>query len=147
MFLGVKISPCTKFTKLLIGLKHVLIFHIILRRYGNVTLMKFRNLEKIRKKYDKIKLDISYLESCLRHWVIPKFLNLKLANHRLRSSKTCDKSKPNFWRMRYINTNLKWVQVQNRIFIGRTETIIEYVEVYGMVLFSARYFKFQKHLL
>ena len=67
---------------------HKSIIQVISRRYGHETLLKFSNLEKLRKKRDKILLDIDFLENCLKNDVIPKFLYFKLANNRLRSSKT-----------------------------------------------------------
>ena len=52
---------------------------------------KVRELEKVRKKHEKIKLDIIYLEDCLANKPIPKFLFFKLSNNRLRNSKVyCD---------------------------------------------------------
>ena len=62
-------------------------FIVLQRRYGHETTISFRNLEKIDLKINKTRLDIEYLEKCLKFNVIPKFLFFKLANHRLRNSK------------------------------------------------------------
>ena len=49
--------------------------------------IKFRNIERLQKKIDKLQLDIEYLENCLKFNVIPKFLFFELSNHRLKDSK------------------------------------------------------------
>ena len=61
-------------------------FNVLKQRYGQVTLLKFRNIEKLRKKLDKTKLDITYLEDCLINNIVPKFLSFKLSNRRLQNS-------------------------------------------------------------
>ena len=64
------------------------ISNIIRARYGNPVLQDMRKLEKLDMKYRKALLDIVFLNGCLENGVIPRFLNFKLANHRLRSSAT-----------------------------------------------------------
>ena len=61
-------------------------FAVLKQRYGHIVLLKVRELEKVCKKHEKIKLDIIYLEDCLANNVIPKFLFFKLSNNRLRNS-------------------------------------------------------------
>ena len=48
------------------------------KQYGPDVLKKFRKLEKFKKKYEKIKLDLVYLKECLQFNIIPKFLYFKL---------------------------------------------------------------------
>ena len=64
------------------------ISNIIRTRYGNAVLQDMRKLEKLDMKYRKALLDIVFLNKCLENGVIPRFLNFKLANRRLRSSAT-----------------------------------------------------------
>ena len=59
---------------------------IILRRYGSDKLQLFRSFEKLDKKVRKAQLDMNFLHSCKFYDVIPRFLNFKLSNARLRSS-------------------------------------------------------------
>ena len=44
--------------------------------------------EKVDKKYRKLKLDVDFLEACIRHDVTPKFVQFKLVNLNLRNSST-----------------------------------------------------------
>ena len=62
------------------------ISNILQRRYGSDGLQAFRSYEKLDKKYRKTELDLGFLQSCKYFGVVPKFLNFKLANNRLRSS-------------------------------------------------------------
>ena len=58
------------------------------RRYGHDHTVTVRNLDRLLHKINKTRLDIDFLEKCQRFNVIPKFLHFKLANNRLRNSKT-----------------------------------------------------------
>ena len=49
---------------------------------------KVRKLEKLDFKLRKCKLDIEFLETCLKNGLTPKFLNFKIANSTLRNSKS-----------------------------------------------------------
>ena len=60
---------------------------IIRNRYDENTLQKIRKLEKLDFKIRKCKLDMEYLQICIDNKLRPKFLNFKVANHSLRSSK------------------------------------------------------------
>ena len=73
-------------------------FNVLKQRYGQVTLLKFRNIEKLRKKLDKTKLDITYLEDCLINNIVPKFLSFKLSNRRLQNSQIYHETQIKFLR-------------------------------------------------
>ena len=45
-------------------------------------------VEKLDFKLRKCKLDIEYLETCLKNGLVPKFLNFKVANSTLCNSKS-----------------------------------------------------------
>ena len=45
-----------------------------------------RKFEKLDRKCRKLELDIDFLETCVRHDVIPKFIRFKVANRKLRTS-------------------------------------------------------------
>ena len=51
---------------------------IIRNRYGDRTLQTFRKYERTTKQLNKLLLDREFLEACLHHEIIPKFLRLKL---------------------------------------------------------------------
>ena len=53
---------------------------IIRHHYNGKVLSKVRKLEKLDFKLRKCKLDIEFLETCLKTGLIPKFLNFKVAN-------------------------------------------------------------------
>ena len=77
--------------RFIIGLRfptEVSISTIINRRYGSQVLSIFRTGEKLDKKHHKLILDIKFLQSCLDHGLIPKFLHFKVANQHLRRSTT-----------------------------------------------------------
>ena len=61
---------------------------VIRHHYNGKVLSKVRKLEKLDFKLRKCKLDIEFLETCLKNSLMPKFLNLKVANSTLHSSKS-----------------------------------------------------------
>ena len=52
----------------------------IARKYGNITVKRFRKYEKLQCKNNKLKLDIDFLNNCKQLGVYPKFLIFKLPN-------------------------------------------------------------------
>ena len=63
------------------------IAHTITRRYGEPILHIIRRFEKVDFKRRKCALDILFLENCIKHDLIPKFIQFRVANRGLRSSK------------------------------------------------------------
>ena len=61
---------------------------IIRARYDEETLRTVRKLEKLDFKSRKLKLDVEFLQLCADNNLVPKFLNFKVTNGMLRSSKT-----------------------------------------------------------
>ena len=59
---------------------------VIKRRYGNDCSRNLRKLQKTDLKLRKAKLDLKFLNDCFELGLLPKFLNFKLANPRLRKS-------------------------------------------------------------
>ena len=59
---------------------------IIRKRYGNDMLKDVRSLERLDKKCRKLELDVEFLETCIRHDVIPKFIRFKVVNLNLKNS-------------------------------------------------------------
>ena len=68
--------------------KNLSIATIVRRRYGENVLKDVRKFEKLDKKCRKLEVDIDFLETCVRHDVIPTFVRFKVANHNLRTSST-----------------------------------------------------------
>ena len=52
--------------------------NIIRSRYGSNYVIQYRIYENSRKKLEKAKLDLKFLEACKIYNVIPKFLRFKL---------------------------------------------------------------------
>ena len=67
---------------------HKSFVEIIRHRYIGKVLSKVRKLEKLDFKLCKCKLDFEFLETCLKNGLVPTFLNFKVANSTLRSSKS-----------------------------------------------------------
>ena len=63
------------------------IAHVIRSRYGQPTLCLIRKFETIDLKLRKAALDIEFLETCIKHDLIPKFVQFKVANRNLQGSK------------------------------------------------------------
>ena len=56
---------------------------VIRERYGDIVLTQFRKLEKLEKKISKASCDISFLNTCARYNVTPKFLKFRLHKRNL----------------------------------------------------------------
>ena len=67
---------------------HKSVADIIRERYDENVLSKVRKLEKLDFKARKSQLDYEFLQICSDNNLTPKFLNFKVTNHQLRSSKT-----------------------------------------------------------
>ena len=63
------------------------IAQIITTRYGSPTLKLIRNFESIDFKRRKTTLDLEFLKNCVKHDLIPKFVQFKVANRGLHNSK------------------------------------------------------------
>ena len=63
------------------------IAYILRSRYGNTLVKEVRRFEKIDYKLRKCMLDIVFLETCLENKIIPKFLNFRVSNLHLKTSR------------------------------------------------------------
>ena len=63
------------------------IAYILRSRYGNALVKEVRKFEKIDYKLRNCKLDIVFLETCLGNKIIPKFLNFRVSNLHLKTSR------------------------------------------------------------
>ena len=61
--------------------------YILQSRYGNTLVKKVRKFEKIDYKLRKCNLDIVFLETCLENNIISKFLNFRVSNLHLKTSR------------------------------------------------------------
>ena len=59
---------------------------ILISRYGQITLNRFRRLEQADLKYRKLPADIDFLETCATYRLVPKFLRFKVYKKNLRST-------------------------------------------------------------
>ena len=69
------------------------IIKILRRGYGDY--LEVRKFERFDFKYRKTSLNLEFLQSCKREKLIPKFLQFKVANKRLKSSEaylSCERS-------------------------------------------------------
>lgn len=67
--------------------KDVSIAHVLRRRYGSSVLQQYRSYEKLLYKWEKLKCDVSFLETCVQQGLTPNFLRFKLYNHTLHHSR------------------------------------------------------------
>ena len=65
------------------------IVYILRSRYGNTLVKVVIKFQKIDYKLRKCKLDIVFLETCLQNNIIPKFLNFRVSNLHLKTSRAC----------------------------------------------------------
>ena len=63
------------------------IAYILRPRYGKTLVKEIRKFEKIGYKLRKCMLDIIFLETCLENKIIPKFLNFRVSNLHLKTSR------------------------------------------------------------
>ena len=63
------------------------IARVITDRYGAPTVSLLRKFESIDYKERKCELDIIFISQCIDHDLVPKFVQFKVANRGLRSSK------------------------------------------------------------
>ena len=63
------------------------IARVIADRYGSPTVSLLRKFESIDYKERKCELDINFISNCIDHELVPKFVQFKVANRGLRSSK------------------------------------------------------------
>ena len=61
---------------------------IIRKRYDENVLSKVRRLEKLDFKVRKRELDVEFIQLCIDNNLVPKFVQFKVPNSALRSSKT-----------------------------------------------------------
>ena len=61
---------------------------IIRKRYGDQVLSKLRKYEKLDFRVGKANLDISFLETCMEHDLMPTFVQFRTANKNLRNSES-----------------------------------------------------------
>ena len=78
---------------------------IIGHRYNVKFLSKVRELEKLDFKIRKCRLE--FLETCLKNGLMPKFLNVKVANSTFRSSKSCKDCRLKLLRQDFSNKESK----------------------------------------
>ena len=63
------------------------IARVIADRYGSPTVSLLRKFESIDYKERKCELDINFISNCIDHDLVPKFVQFKVANRGLPSSK------------------------------------------------------------
>ena len=63
------------------------IARVITDRYGAPTVSLLRKFESIDYKERKCELDVSFISNCINNDLVPKFVQFKVANRGLRSSK------------------------------------------------------------
>ena len=58
---------------------------IIRKSYGQNTVEKLRNLEKLESQLFKVQIDLEFLVNCSNNSNVPKFLNFRVATKSLKS--------------------------------------------------------------
>ena len=62
---------------------------VLRSKYGNTVIKDIRKFEKIDFALRNCKLDLLFLETCLENQIIPKFLNFRVSNLHLKTSRAC----------------------------------------------------------
>ena len=81
---------------------HKSIAQVITTRYGKPTLNLIRKFENIDFKRRKALRDIEFLNNCIKHELVPKFVQFKVANRGLRGSRVYKQCQ-----MKLLNQELK----------------------------------------
>ena len=63
------------------------ITYVLRSRYSNLVVKEVRKFEKIDYSLRKCKLDLTFLQVCLQNIIIPRFLNFRVSNSYLKSSR------------------------------------------------------------
>ena len=63
------------------------ITYVLRSRYGNLVVKELWKFEKVDYSLRKCKLDLTFLLACLQNNIIPKFLNFRVSNSYLKSSR------------------------------------------------------------
>ena len=63
------------------------ITYVLRSRYSNLVVKELRKFEKIDYSLRKCKLDLTFLQVCLQNIIIPRFLNFRVSNSYLKSSR------------------------------------------------------------
>ena len=66
--------------------RHLYTVKVFRKRYGDATVRKVREFDKLDFKYRKVLLDIDFLNTCLKNNIIPKFVQFRVSNKDLRNS-------------------------------------------------------------
>ena len=61
---------------------------MIRNRYGNEVVKLMRKFEKLDFRYQKVFLDLDFVDNSIRNDVAPKFIQFRVANKDLRNSST-----------------------------------------------------------
>ena len=61
--------------------------------YGHETLKIVRDYEKDLSRFNKVTLDIGFLQKCKRFHIFPKFLNFKLSQREFQDTRACRRFK------------------------------------------------------
>ena len=69
--------------------KNKSVYDLVYERYGHATLKVVRDYEKDLSRYNKISLDIGFLQKCKLFHVFPKFLDFKLSRQEFHGTRAC----------------------------------------------------------
>ena len=96
--------------------------------------------EKLDKKQRKAQLDLNFLQSCLDHSVVPKFLHFKLANQHLRRSTTYDACRRRLLakELQLKRNQLKTTETKLRTTLDDLRTSVSYLDFNHLVSFIAQ---------
>ena len=68
-------------------------YETIHERHGHDTLKTVRRYEKDLSRYNKVALDITFLQKCRLFHIYPKFLDFKLSRHDFQETRACHRFK------------------------------------------------------
>ena len=77
------------------------ITYVLRFRYGNLVLKELRKFEKVDYSLRKCKLNLTFLLACVHNSIIPKFLNFRVSNSYLKSSRAYHACQINYLKRKY----------------------------------------------
>ena len=86
-------AVCVLFLLKLKWPKNKSFYDSVYERYGQETLKTVRGYEKDLSRYNKVSLDIGFLQRCKLFHIFPKFLNFKLSRSEYQDTRACRRFK------------------------------------------------------
>ena len=94
---------------------------VISKRYSLGTLRLVRKFEAADLKHKKCKLDIDFIDKCIKHELFPTFVRFRVSNAQLRGSKAHKACQLKLLRQELSNKKIKLSSLQKKLDLLRAE--------------------------